>query len=243
MRSTEPIRVLVVDDEPDMVRSLQRILKSQGYAVETARNGNEAVKRCAEIRVDGVLMDIKMPGMNGVEAFRAIRRGSPQAFVIFMTGYSQLMDEAQTEGPVSILSKPIHPGQLCGLIRRATHTRPVLIVDNSRDFLSSLSRALRALGMDVQSTDSPAKALALFERRPRSVVLLDMDLGDPLGPDLARRLKRVNPETVVVLMSGHGEMQASMRSALESEAVAALQKPFAPDAAARTIEQAIARRP
>ena len=66
-------RVLVVDDERNMRSTLAEILEAEGYAVETAESGEAAVQRCSVNPFDIVLMDVRMPGSNGVEAFRRIR--------------------------------------------------------------------------------------------------------------------------------------------------------------------------
>ena len=120
MATTQALNLLVVDDEPDMVSGLKRILKAQGFTVEIANSGSEAID-CARLhQPDGILMDLKMPGMNGVEAVREIRAMFPNVFIIFMTGYSELVREAEEEGPVAVLSKPIDPGQVCELIENAS---------------------------------------------------------------------------------------------------------------------------
>lgn len=117
MTTTQGLNLLVVDDEPDMVSSLQRILKARGFAVEIANSGEEAVTWARDHEPDGILIDIKMPGMNGVEAVRKIRAHRPDVFVVFMTGYSELVQEA--EGSVAVLSKPVDPGQVCALFEEA----------------------------------------------------------------------------------------------------------------------------
>jgi CheY-like chemotaxis protein len=116
---TQTLNLLVVDDEPDMVRSLQRILKARGNNVEIANSGEDAVRWVRDHEPDGILMDIRMSGINGVEAFRQIRALRPDVFVIFMTGYSEFVREAEQEGPVAVLSKPVDPGLICDLIDNA----------------------------------------------------------------------------------------------------------------------------
>ena len=116
IRKPRALNLLVVDDEPDLVRSLRRILKARGFHVEVADSGEEAVAWAETHKPDGILMDIRMPGINGVEAFRRIRALRPEVFVIFMTGYSEVAREAEMEGPVAVLSKPIDPAEVCSLI-------------------------------------------------------------------------------------------------------------------------------
>jgi DNA-binding NarL/FixJ family response regulator len=84
------IRVLVVDDHPVLRDGVAAILENQTdmVMVGEARNGSEAIERVAELRPDVTLMDLQMPGMNGVDAIGAIRARNPQARIIVLTTYA-----------------------------------------------------------------------------------------------------------------------------------------------------------
>ncbi|MGK0187169.1 MAG: CheY-like chemotaxis protein [Verrucomicrobiales bacterium] len=108
--------VLIVDDEPDMLRSLGRILRSRGLTVETAGSGEDAVERARELNPDAIVMDIKMPGISGLEAYVQIRDFQSDVYVILMTGFSELMEEARKTEGIKILVKPVDPNEICQLI-------------------------------------------------------------------------------------------------------------------------------
>ena len=118
MAEGSKLRILVVDDDPSMVSTLRDILNATGHEVDVAYSGTEAIELVGDLRPDGILMDIRMPGPNGVEAFREIKRRSPHSFVIFMTAYSDssLVDEAAAEGAVDVLPKPLDLERLLRLI-------------------------------------------------------------------------------------------------------------------------------
>jgi DNA-binding response OmpR family regulator len=78
-------RVLVVDDEPDAVELLQEFLASKGYEVVTAANGEEALQRVKEDRPHLILLDVRMPGMSGLEVLRQVRRIDQEVGVIMVT--------------------------------------------------------------------------------------------------------------------------------------------------------------
>lgn len=84
------IRVLVVDDHPVLRDGVAAILENQSdmVMIGEARNGSEAIERVAELRPDVTLMDLQMPGMNGVDAICAIRAQNPQARIIVLTTYA-----------------------------------------------------------------------------------------------------------------------------------------------------------
>ena len=239
MKSNTAQRMLIVDDEPDMARGIRRILKLRGYSVQIAHSGEEAIEQAREFLPNGILMDLKMPGMDGVQAYRQIRPLCPNAFVIFMTAFSSLMNDARGEGAVDVLTKPLNPADTCELIAKALVTRPVLVVDDDEDFGNSLCRILESKGSDVQTATTAEQALVLFDKRPRSVVLLDMRLGDTSGLELLRTLKQRNPTALVIQMSGYSDMDDSMRQGLELSATAFFCKPLPIDAVLETIQVAM----
>lgn len=239
MTDAATTRMLVVDDEPDMANGLRRILKLQGYDVHIAHSGEEAVDQAREWMPNGILMDLKMPGMDGVEAYRQIRTICPNAFVIFMTAFSSMVEQAREEGAVDVLTKPLDPEATCELIAKALVTRPVLIVDDDTDFCESLSRVLKTKGCDVQTATSAAHALALFEKQPRSVVLLDMRLENTTGLEVLGTLKERNEKALVIQMSGFAEMEDMMAQGMQLSATACFNKPLDIDGMLATIEQAM----
>ena len=125
----ERIRLLVVDDDEGMVATLRDILGASGYGVDVAYSGMEAVERVKRDQPDGILMDIRMPEMDGVATFRETKKLSPESFVIFMTAYSEstLVDDARREGAVDVVPKPLDLGGLLQLIQRtAAQPAPAL---------------------------------------------------------------------------------------------------------------------
>jgi len=111
-------KVLIVDDQPGMTETLADILEDKGCEVAMATNGFQALQHVAMHSVDMVLMDVIMPGMNGVDTFRALKRVSPQTPVVIMTGYQvhHLVQDAMEEGSVAVLQKPVDPSLLVGIV-------------------------------------------------------------------------------------------------------------------------------
>lgn len=112
--------VLVVDDDPDVAESYAEILRSQGCAVEIARNGQEAVDRFGAKDYDIAFMDIRMPVLNGVDSFLAIKRMKPDARIVLMTGHSEeRAEEALANGALAVLLKPVRMRQLISFLDAA----------------------------------------------------------------------------------------------------------------------------
>jgi len=114
-------RILVVDDDPSMRYSLNRMLEGQGLGVSLAKNGIEALERFAQDQPDLVVMDIKMPGQNGLEVLKEIKGKDPKALVILMTafGTTETAIEAMKFGAFDYILKPFDIPQMRGLVGRA----------------------------------------------------------------------------------------------------------------------------
>ena len=110
----EELRILIVDDNEMMVKTLQDILRLKGYQTEPAYSGLEALRKVENGAFDCVLSDIKMPDLNGVDLYRAIKVQQPGLPVILMTAYTtdKLIKESLAEGVVSVLTKPLDLNQL-----------------------------------------------------------------------------------------------------------------------------------
>lgn len=113
--------VLVVDDDADVAESYAEILRAHGCEVEIARNGQEALDRFGAQDYDVAFMDIRMPVMNGVDSFLAIKRLKPAARIVLMTGHSEeRADEALANGALAVLMKPIRMRQLVSFLDGAS---------------------------------------------------------------------------------------------------------------------------
>ena len=115
-----PPTVLVVDDYEGAVETLTDILTAKQYQVETARSGEEAISLAGSTAFDAILMDIVMPGVNGVEALRSIKSVAPGTNVIMMTAYSrhELVEQARKAKAVAVLPKPLDMDRLLALLER-----------------------------------------------------------------------------------------------------------------------------
>lgn len=113
------MRVLMIDDEKDLVSTLSERLDIRGIASDWATDGAEGVRMSQEQPYDWVLVDIKMPGMNGFEAVRAIKQSQGQARIIMLTGHSSPQDctRAQDLGVEHYLIKPVDIEDLVSILR------------------------------------------------------------------------------------------------------------------------------
>jgi len=111
MNAQARTRVLVVDDDPVVCKSFDRVLSGKGYAVVTAGNGEEALRKIAAEAYDAVFTDIKMPGMDGIAVAEQIRAQRPWLPVVIVSGYATDQNEARAKaaGVRAVLHKPLSP--------------------------------------------------------------------------------------------------------------------------------------
>ena len=104
-------KVLVVDDDPVVGKSFDRVLSAKGYAVVTAADGEEALRKIAAENWDAVFTDIKMPGMDGIAVAEQIRAQRPWLPVVIVSGYATAENEARAKaaGVRAVLHKPLSP--------------------------------------------------------------------------------------------------------------------------------------
>jgi len=113
--------ILVVDDLKSMRLTLGGILEDEGYNVVLAEDGYQAIEAAKQTPFALAFMDIKMPGINGVQAFREIKKINPQAAVIMMTAYpvEDLVREAVEEGAYAVVYKPFDVENILSIIDSA----------------------------------------------------------------------------------------------------------------------------
>jgi DNA-binding NtrC family response regulator len=115
------MKLLIVDDEDKIIKILSRILSEEGYDLETACTGEEGIKRAKNHTPDIVLMDLNLPGMDGIESMSRIQQMAPETLTIILTAYGTISSavEAMRKGAYDYLTKPFDNDELLMTIRRA----------------------------------------------------------------------------------------------------------------------------
>jgi len=118
-------RILIVDDEKEFVDSLSERLTIRGYDVTTALSGEDALKKVKSRNFDVVILDVKMPGIDGIETLREIKRMKPLTEVIMLTGYATVETaiKGMQLGALDYFMKPYIHEELVFKINRGCHRK------------------------------------------------------------------------------------------------------------------------
>jgi NarL family two-component system response regulator LiaR len=160
---SQPIRVMLVDDHAMVRRGLATFLKvfDDLMLAGEAENGADAVQLCAEVLPDVILMDMVMPGMDGVSATRAIRQQFPMVQVIALTSFKEgeLIKNALEAGAVGYLLKDISADELAQAIRAAYSGHPTLSPEATQVLVQMVNQP-PAPGLDL--TEREREVLSLM---------------------------------------------------------------------------------
>ena len=221
-------KVLVVDDLRSIRLTLGGILEDEGYNVVTVENGYQAIEAARETHFDIIFMDIKMPGINGVQTFREVKKIDPKATVIMMTAYSveDLVKEALEEGAYAVVYKPFAIDRIIALIEELLGGKIlILVVDASFDDRETLKQILEGKGYRVATAREGAEAIEMVKSQHFDIIFLEVRLPDITGVETFERVKEIDPQATVIMMTGYTE-EDLVKRAINQGAYTCIYKPF-----------------
>lgn len=220
--------ILIVDDHLGMRQTLQDILENEGYTVCVANSGGEAIAMCQTQHFDIILMDVRMPDLNGVEAYRRIKMFAESTRVIMMSAYSveDLRREALAEGAIAFLQKPLDVEQVLHLIEE-TEQPPVLLVMPDASERETLVSSLDSLPYRTYTVNTAEGALELAQQIRFRIILIDTHLATMNGLDLYLALKEMTPTSIAIMVAEtEPEFIEQAEEAVRRSAYTVLQKPL-----------------
>jgi two-component system, NtrC family, response regulator HydG len=214
---TEKVRLLMVDDEEEFLEALTPGLERRGFVVDKAHEGKSALMLLSQERYEVVILDVKMPGPDGISVFHQIKQLHPELPVILLTGDGIVKQASATskEGAVQYLAKPCEVEDLVKVAHHAARRKGVkpsplmrldeeirlLLVDANQYLVANLSETLQQAGILVTAAATFAEALSLLERQVFDVALIEVRRPGKEGLALLRIIKRQSPLTPVLVLS------------------------------------------
>ena len=128
-------KVLLVDDEEEFVETLAERMRSRGMDVATSNSGGDALDLIGREPYDVVVLDLQMPGMDGLEALARIKRRKPDIQVVLLTGHATVQKgvEAMKLGALEFLEKPIDLSTLSEIIHKANAEKMILVEEETEE--------------------------------------------------------------------------------------------------------------
>lgn len=193
-----------------------------------AQSGAEALDRVEKTPFDCVLSDIRMPGIDGIELYRAIKARQPDLPVVLMTAYAShhLVQEGLQEGAIAALTKPLDIGLLLRFFSFLGSKRAVVIVDDDPAFGQTLETMLRTSGFLPRSIADPHRTVETLGP-DTDLVLLAMKPDERTGLEVLREIRSRHPHLPVVLVTAcRVETARAIQAEIESDAYTCLHRPL-----------------
>jgi len=229
------IKILVVDDEKGIRDFFKRYFSALGMEATEAETGDKAIELVQKQRFDLYFIDMRMPGMNGLETFRAIKQIHPEAISIMMTGYAleDMLEAAKKDGAYDIIHKPFDLGAIKKIIDTAMEDKAkkadptplnVLTIDDDESILRIFSDFFKTVDVSSSVAHSKDAAVALLKNKKFDLVFLDLVFKDCEGIEIYKEIKTVSPDTFVVLITAFPHLAEKIKDNIEL--AGCLFKPF-----------------
>jgi DNA-binding NtrC family response regulator len=236
-------KILVVDDQRGMRLTLSGVIEDRGYEVTGVEDGYQAIDAASKTPFDVIFMDIKMPGINGVQTFREIKKISPDSVVVMMTGFAveDLVKEALDEGAFSVVYKPFDMDHVINLVESVLKTVVILVVDDRSGDRETLMQILSDKGYRVAGAADGDEAIEMVKGSHYDMILMDIKLPGKDGVVTFQEIRQVDPEAKVIFMTGF-VLEESVKQAVEEYAYPVASKPLDIENVLGLVEQIVAER-
>ena len=221
--------ILLVDDDPDICQNLSDILMDLDYSVDVAHDGFEALRLVDGKLYDLALLDLKMPGMDGLTLYREIKQRSTGTVAIIVTAFAgpTTTADALAAGAWDVMAKPVDFSRLLRSLDEALERPLLLVVDDDRELCSGLWDVLREEGYRAHLAHDASEAAEHLTSHEFQVVLIDLKLPDADGGTIFTMVRRESPETRTVLITAHQPVfEHRIAEILAEGADAVCYKPF-----------------
>lgn len=168
------MQLLLAEDELDLARAIEVILTKQGYLVDVVHDGEDAYQYAQLSQYDGIILDIMMPKLSGIEVLTKLRATGSQVPILLLTAKSAVDDriEGLDAGADDYLTKPFNMGELLARVRAMTRRKAVFIADVITFGDISLDKQLRQLSTqdsDVKLANKEFQILEILMETPQMI--------------------------------------------------------------------------
>ncbi|MBT6230402.1 MAG: response regulator [Candidatus Scalindua sp.] len=232
-------KVLVVDDNIDFCENIIQILESNGYEAIGVHDGFKALETVENNGIDLVLMDVRMPTMDGVETFKKLKVISPEIPVIMITAHTEngRIREALRNGASGAFEKPLDIERLkCSMKKAIPNGAKIMIVDGNKKSSAGM--------MDLLS-ENKYQGIAVFDgnaaiQKAREIsfdiIIMDMKLPDMNFLEVYNTICDIRPKAIVIIIMENREKMGAVEQSLQDNVYVCLEKPLDMDHLLRVIQ-------
>lgn len=237
--------ILIVDDEVDACANLADIFGELGFRADVAHDGSAALELVRKTPYDVALLDLKMPGMDGLTLYREIKQLRPGTVAVIVTGFAgnETASAALSEGAVAVLSKPVDFGNLLGVTNRVLDQPLALVIDDDEALCRNLWELMHERGLRVCLAHNQEAAHERLSGRKYDLVLIDMKLPDGDGRSVFQLVRETNPQARAIVITGfRSETEPLLQQLVEQGIAAVCYKPFDVEQLLSTVDRLANRR-
>jgi two-component system NtrC family sensor kinase len=243
-------RVLIVDDDELTIKQLKNELQRNFYEAVEAFSSQAALHILEKQEIALVLLDVKLPDMDGLELLRIIKERWPQCEVIIVTGFGtqNIAIQSLRRGAIDYIEKPIKLDELDAAMGRAMEKiverdkrigkNTLLVIDNNMATVTLLKNFLAGQGYDVLFAYDGITALELIENNKIDLLITDIKMPDLDGIEVIRRAKVIYKDIEGIVVTAYQEQELAVK-ALRAGAIDYLLKPLNTDELLMSVKKAI----
>ncbi|MBI4669844.1 MAG: response regulator [Elusimicrobia bacterium] len=245
-------KVLIVDDDSLICEQLAKELQRNFFETHLAYTGRQAWEFIETNQIDVVLLDLKLPDMDGLDLLKQIKDQQPAVEVVVVTGYGtqEIAVGALRRGAIDYIEKPIDLEQIGAALGRAiekieekkelAYKSTILVIDDDKEMVARLRKILEKEGYATFGGYSGCEGLEIIGKHKIDVVITDVKMGPMSGLEVLKKAKGLYQDIEVIMVTGYGEQELAVE-ALRAGAIDYLQKPVNLDELIHAIAKAIER--
>ncbi len=248
----EPRKVLIVDDDEIIRRQLEKELKRNFFHTYLSADGKTTLETLAKENIDILLLDVKLPDIDGLELLQKVKMGKPDCEVIVITGLGsqEIAIQSLRRGAIDYIEKPIKMDELYAALGRAqeklaekkelSYKNALLVIDDEEEIAKRLKKFLLKEGFEVFDACNGKEGLGIIENNKIDVLITDIKMKDMDGIEVMRRAKGLYQDIEGIVVTGYKDQELAIKS-LRAGAIDYITKPINLDELLISVKKAIER--
>lgn len=242
--------VLVVDDDQIIRDQLLKELKRNFFTVHQAGCGREAMEIAGRADIDIILLDVKLPDIDGFELLEKLKQKRPDCVIIVITGFGnqEIAIQSLRRGAIDYIEKPIRMLEMSAALGRAQEKlaekeelgfdNTILVIDDDKKVVESVKRLLEKEGYSACGASCGKEGLDIINQTKVDIIVSDIKMNDMNGIEVLRKAKKMYPDIEGIMITGYKDGKMAVE-ALRAGAIDYINKPIDIEELLLSVERAI----